>query len=141
MCANKHSNQVEHVIPTVIPLTSMTSDPALGFMVDSLLALLSPLQRTHHYDHMLSEYTSNVVEFVKQRSKVTERIQKTSLLDAIGDDLCQNILSFMEVDKSLLPFIYVCKTFNHLVSNMMWKTATIVHVVQVRTRGSPLWRI
>jgi hypothetical protein len=74
-------------------LKSTESDPALGFMIDSLIELLKALiyaqelnERVIH-DQMM-QYSSHTAGFVQQRLGLVTLKSEKSLIDALGSDLC-----------------------------------------------------
>jgi hypothetical protein len=126
----------ESVIPMLkgisLSLHSSHVDSSMPFMVDSVLALLKFFQHVPNridgafVETVMSQYAQHIANYVQQRAVVTYTPSKseTSLVTAIGPDLCAHIISFMSVDSSILPLLYVCKTFNLLASKALWKTVT-----------------
>jgi hypothetical protein len=104
--------------------------PSMGFMTDSLLAFIKAYQvadgDVSMIDIALNQYANCLANYVRKKTGIVRSVREngTSLISAVGPDLCEMIVSFAD-SYEWVNFSLVCKTFNKVVAKIIWKNTTM----------------
>jgi hypothetical protein len=95
------------------------SNPNLGFMVESLKELLKAFMYAKDLNQavvegILEQYTTHIAEYVTMEAPLKPRKEElsTSLVNVIGTDLCDYVLSDFLCRSDYSNVVYVCKTLS-----------------------------
>jgi hypothetical protein len=121
-------------------LQNLHVDPCFGFMTDSAVRLLQSigsieLPSSAPLDMMMGQYADHIMEYVEYRTGlcVPKKTSSSSLVSAVGKDLCEHILSFV-CDATFRRLIYVCRVFHQYVLKCSWRKVKLGHIFPVTPR-------